>query len=136
MPDPTFVAGSLGTITFNVVPIITGNASNLNRSRSPKAKAVIGSPDAFAIGGQRSGSFDVNGHVSAEQLPTLETAFALETSIAFSIQVGAAAGVTDSGAYTGLCVFGSLNLSVTADGEWDYAASCLTTGAVVYTPPV
>ena len=135
MPDPTFVPGSLGTITFNVVPIITGQASNFNRSRNAQAKPVIGSPDGFAIGGQRTGTFSVNGHVSAEQLPQLETAFALGTSIAFAIQVGDPAGATDSGSYAGSCVFNNLNIAVAGEGEWTYAVECITTGAVVYTPP-
>lgn len=135
MPDPTFVPGSLGTVTFDTDPIITGQTLNFQRTKNVLQKAVIGTPAGYAIPGQLTGTFSVSGHVSVEQLPELETSFAKTTPVPFTIQVGDAAGATDGGLYTGSCVFHTLGVEVSGDGEWEYSVECATTGLPVYTPP-
>lgn len=135
MPDPVFVPGSLGIITFDTNPIITGQTMDFQRTKGVLNKPVIGTPAGYAIAGQMSGTFTVNGHVSVAQLPLLEVSFAKIVPVAFTIQVGDAAGVTDGGLYTGSCVFHTLGIEVSGDGEWEYSCECATTGIVVYAPP-
>ena len=134
MPDPTFIQGYLGTITINTDPIITANVLNFNQTKNVMTKPVIGTPDAFTLSGQTSGSISIQGHVSVEQLPELQAIFDSLVPVAFSIQVGDASGATDAGLYAGLVVVGNLNLTATADGEWDYTADGQTSGTTTYTP--
>ena len=134
MPDPTFIQGYLGTITINTDPIITANVLNFNQTKNVMTKPVIGTPDAFTLSGQTSGSISIQGHVSVEQLPELQAIFDALVPVAFSIQVGDASGATDAGLYAGLVVVGNLNLTATADGEWDYTADGQTSGITTYTP--
>jgi hypothetical protein len=134
MPDPVFIQGYLGTITINSDPIITANVLNFNQTKNIMTKPVIGSADAFSLTGQSSGSVSLQGHVSVTQLPELQAIFDLLVPVAFTIQVGDAAGATDAGLYSGLLSLGNLNLTATADGEWDYTADGQTSGNITYTP--
>lgn len=134
MPDPTFIQGYLGTITINSDPIVTANVLNFNQTANIMSKPVIGAPEAFALRGQISGTVSLQGHVSVEQLPELQAIFDSLVPVAFTIQVGDGSGATDAGLYTGLLVLGNLNLTATADGEWDYTADGQTSGTTTYTP--
>lgn len=134
MPDPVFIQGYLGTITINTDPIITANVLNFNQTKNIMSKPVIGVAYAYTLSGQKSGSLDIQGHVSVAQLPELQTIVDLLVPCAFSIQVGDASGATDAGLYSGFVVLGNLNLSASADGEWDYSASGETSGLITYTP--
>lgn len=134
MPDPVFIQGYLGTITINTDPIITANVMNFTQSRNIMNKPVIGAPEAFSLAGQISGTVSLQGHVSVAQLPELQVIFDSLVPVAFTIQVGDAAGATDAGLYTGLLVLGNLTLTATADGEWDYTADGQTSGTTTYAP--
>lgn len=134
MPDPVFIQGYLGTITINADPIITANVLNFNQTRNIMNKPVIGAPEAFALAGQISGTVSIQGHVSVAQLPELQTIFDSLVPVTFTIQVGDAAGATDAGLYSGNMVLGNLNLTATADGEWDYTADGQTSGTTTFTP--
>ena len=98
-------------------------------------KPTFGSAYAFSLGGQKVGAFDASGHVSVEKLPELEAAFVSDAPIAFSLQIGDAAGATDAGLYAGNCVVGDFTIEANADGEWDWSISCTTSGVVTYTAP-
>ena len=134
MPDPVFIQGYLGTITINSDPIITASVLNFNQTANIMSKPVIGVPEAFSLRGQISGTVSIQGHVSTLQLPELQAIFDSLVPVAFTIQVGDAAGPTDAGLYSGLLVLGNLNLTATADGEWDYTADGQTSGTTAYTP--
>ena len=132
---PTFIPGYLGTVLLNADNISTiGSVVSLTRTRNIMSKPVFGSPYAYSLGGQKVGAFDASGHVSVEQLSDLEAAFISDAPIAFSLQIGDAAGATDAGLYSGNCVVGDFTIEASADGEWDWSISCTTSGAVTYTP--
>ena len=99
------------------------------------SKPTFGSEYAFSLGGQKVGAFSAQGHVSVEQIGDLDAAFSSDAPIAFSLQIGDAAGPTDAGVYTGMCVLSSFELSANADGEWDWSIDATTSGLVVYTAP-
>jgi predicted secreted protein len=97
-------------------------------------KPTFGSAFAHSLGGQKLGTFSANGHVSAEQLADLQTAFNSDAPIAFSLQIGDAAGATDAGIYSGDCVLSSFEITASADGEWDWSIEAQTSGDVTYAP--
>ena len=132
---PTFIPGYLGTVTLNADNISTiGSVVSLTRTRNVMSKPVFGSPYAYSLGGQKVGAFDASGHISTEQLADLEAAFASDAPIAFSLQVGDAAGATDAGLYSGNCVVGEFTIEASADGEWDWSITATTSGLVTYAP--
>ena len=112
MPDPVFIPGYLGQVTLNADNIsAVGSVVSLTRTRNIMSKPTFGSPYAFSLGGQKVGAFDASGHVAVLQLPDLEAAFVSDAPIAFSLQVGDAAGATDAGLYSGNCVSSVISLS-------------------------
>lgn len=136
MPDPTFIPGHLGTVLLNADDISAiGSVVKLNLSRAQLPKPTFGQAYAFSLGGQRSGTFSAQGHVSAEQLADLVAMFNVEGVIAFSLQIGEGLGVTDAGLFTGNCSVSSFGIEGDAAGEWDWSIDAATSGAVDYTPP-
>lgn len=136
MPDPTFIPGYLGTVLLNADDISAiGSVVSLTKTRNIMTKPTFGSPYAFSLGGQKIGAFSANGHVSVEQLGDLEAAFNSDAPIAFSLQVGDAAGPTDAGLYAGTCVLSTYTIEAAADGEWDWSIEAQTSGEVTYTAP-
>ena len=95
---------------------------------------MIGAAEAFALRGQISGTVNIQGHVSVEQLPEFQAIFDSLVPVAFTIQVGDGSGATDAGLYSGLLVLGTFTLTATADGEWDYTADGQTSGTTTYAP--
>jgi hypothetical protein len=133
---PTFIPGYLGTVLLNADDISAiGSVVSLTKTRNLMTKPTFGSPYAHSLGGQKIGAFSAQGHVSAEQIADLDTAFNSDSPIAFSLQIGEAAGATDGGLYTGDCVLSSFEITANADGEWDWSIEATTSGDVVYTPP-
>jgi predicted secreted protein len=136
MPDPTFIPGYLGTVLLNTDDIsAVGSVVSLSKTRNIMTKPTFGSPYAFSLGGQKLGSFSAQGHVSVEQIADIDNAFASDAPIAFSIQIGDAAGPTDAGLYAGNCVLSDYTITANADGEWDWSIEAQTSGAVTYTAP-
>lgn len=135
MPDPVFISGSLGTITLGGDPLVNGFVVGLNLTRNIMNKAVIGQPYAYALSGQRSGTFSANGGISAAEQADLHALFESDTPIAFSMVIGASAGANAAGEYEGNFVVNSFDISVDGSGEWDWSLNAQTTGAVSYTPP-
>jgi hypothetical protein len=133
---PTFIPGYLGTVLLNADDISAiGSVVTLGQSRNLMTKPTFGSAFAHSLGGQKLATFSANGHVSAEQLGDLQNAFNSDAPIAFSLQVGDAAGATDAGIYSGDCVLSSFEITASADGEWDWSIEAQTSGDVVYTAP-
>lgn len=132
---PTYVPGYLGTVTLNSDNISAiGSVVRLNQRRNVMTKPVFGAEWGYSLGGQKLGGFSASGHVSAEQLSDLQDAFDVDAGVAFTLQVGEAAGATDAGAYTGNCVISDLTVEANADGEFDWSIDAQTTGTVTYTP--
>lgn len=137
MSTPTFIPGHQTTVTLNSADVTAiGSVLSLNLTRNVMTKPVFGSGSARSLGGQRSGTFSASGHVSVEQLSDLVAMFESDSPIAFSIQVGEAAGATDAGTYTGDCNVSSFSLEVNADGEWEWSIQATTDGDATYTAPV
>jgi hypothetical protein len=133
---PTFIPGYLGTVLLNADDISAiGSVVSLSKTRNIMTKPTFGSPYAHSLGGQKLGSFSANGHVSAEQVGDLDAAFNSDAPIAFSLQIGDAAGPTDGGLYTGECVLSDFTIEASADGEWDWSIEAQTSGEIVYTAP-
>ena len=128
---PTFIPGYLATVTLNADNIsAVGSVVSLTRTRNIMSKPVFGSPYAYSLGGQKVGAFDASGHLSTENMADLEAAFISDAPIAFSLQIGDAAGATDAGLYSGNCVVGDYTIEASADGEFDWSISATTSGAV------
>jgi predicted secreted protein len=134
MPDPTFIPGYLGTVLINAENVSAiGSVVRLNKRRNVMTKPTFGNPWGFSLGGQKIGAFSASGHISAEQAAALEAAYDAG-SVAFSLQVGEAAGATDAGVHTGNCVISDYTIEANADGEFDWSIDAQTTGTVTYTP--
>lgn len=133
---PTFIPGYLGTVTLNADDISAiGSVVSLTKTRNLMTKPTFGSAYAHSLGGQKIGAFSAQGHVSAESVGDLDAAFNSDAPIAFSLQIGDAAGPTDGGLYSGDCVLSSFEITANADGEWDWSLEAQTSGEVTYAPP-
>lgn len=134
MPE-TFIPGWQTTVTIGSEDVTAiGQVLNLNLRRNIMNKPVFGSGSARSLGGQRSGTFSASGHVAAELQAALVGLFESDAPVAFTIQVGLAGTATDGGAYAGDCNIESFEISVNADGEWEWSMSAMTDGTVDYTP--
>jgi len=133
---PTFIPGYLGTVLLNADDISAiGSVVSLTKTRNLMTKPTFGAAYAHSLGGQKIGAFSAQGHVSVEQLADLDAAFNSDAPIAFSLQIGDAAGPTDGGIYAGECVLSSFEITASADGEWDWSIEATTSGDVTYTAP-
>ena len=94
---PTFIPGYLGTVTLNSQNISAiGSVVRLAQSKNVMTKPTFGNAFGNSLGGQSLGAFSASGHISAEQIAALQAMFAAAGSIAFSLQIGTAAGATGS----------------------------------------
>jgi predicted secreted protein len=134
MPDPTFIAGYLSVFTANGQDLTNISANlSVKQARAVLTKAVMGSADAYAIGGQKTGGISAKGSLSAEKAAALQAAFDAGI-IAYSVQIGTASAATDAGLHSGNCVVGDFTLEAAADGEWDWSMELTRSGANTYTP--
>jgi hypothetical protein len=132
----TFVPGYLGTITIGSDDLsAVGMVIDFTRTKASLPKAHFGTQYRRTASGQISGTIQFDGHVSAEDLQKLEASFALETPVAFVMQIGQASGATDAGQYTGSAIFTAFGVNGQADGEFEFAATLETDGPVTFTPP-
>lgn len=130
----TYIPGYMATVLLDAEDIgVVGSVVSLNLSRNIQTKPVFGSAYAGSLAGQRSGQFSANGHITAEKIVALTGLFENDAPVTFSIQVGEAAGATDSGVYAGTCNVSNYTISGNADGEWDWSIQAATDGAVTYT---
>lgn len=135
MTLPTLIPGYSGVVMLNSEDFTAiANVTGLNRSRNGMTKNLMGGPWTQTLAGKRSVAFSASGSLSAEHAAALNALFEEEEPIQFSLQVGQAGGATDGGLHSGLCVVTSLNLTSSADGEFDFAIEAASTGEVVYTP--
>jgi hypothetical protein len=135
MPDPIFIPGYLGTVVLNSEDLsIIGHVVSLDGSRDTLTKKVFGQTHAFTIGGQRIEAFSASGSISAEKIAALEAAYQTQAAVAFSMQIGEAAGATDGGVYTGNCIIGSRRIEGNAEGQWTWNITAQASGVPVYTP--
>jgi hypothetical protein len=133
MTLPIFIPGYEATITLNADDFSTvGSVISLEQSKNIMTKPVFGSAFAFSLGGQKTGTITASGHISTEKLPDLQAAFDAAQPIAFTIQIGDAAGTTDAGVYSGNCTISSLTTESAADGEWDWSLEAQTAGEITY----
>jgi hypothetical protein len=133
--SPTFIPGYEATITLNADDFSTvGSVISFEQAKNVLAKPTFGSASAHSLGGQKSGTITASGHISAEKVGDLQTAFDQSAPIEFSIQIGDAAGPTDGGLYTGQCTISRLTVEANADGEWDWSLEAQTSGDVTYAP--
>lgn len=131
----TLIPGYLATVTLNAEDVTAiGGVYRLNLNRTVNTKNLAGSKWAGALGGQQHFTFSAQGSLSAEKAAALNAA-AIDTGrIAFSLQVGEAAGATDAGVYNGTGEISNFTIDGNADGEFDWSLDLQSDGAVVYTP--
>jgi hypothetical protein len=132
----TFVPGYLTEVSLNSGDLtVYGNITGVRRAKNVIRKPVFGSQGQRAISGQTTGAFNASGHVAKEgPVTALWAAFEAATPIPFSVQIGEDAGATDTGAITGDVVLSSLDVTVDAEGEWDWSLSAEIDGSPVFTP--
>jgi hypothetical protein len=132
----TFIPGWETTITINAEDLtVVGNVLNFVRTKSSQPKPVFGSPFRNEIPGQAGGTLSAQGHVAVEKVQALEDIFNANTSVAYVIQAGTAAGDTDAGQWAGNLVVTSYTLDTDAEGEWEWSIEATLDGAPTYTPP-
>lgn len=131
----TYVPGYDTAITVDGTDIgVTGKSTGINMSRNVLSKPIFGSKTMGKLAGQSDASFTLEGHVTVEKFADLEAVRTAVGNLAFVIQIGAAAGVTDVGAYSGECTMTTFEANADADGEWDYRAQFDVNGEVTFTP--
>lgn len=134
MPE-TFIPGHLTTVTINAEDLtLIGSVFRLNLGKTVTVKKHFGTAHTDRISGKRDVTFSANGNITAEKIAALNAAYESEAPVAFSLQIGTAAGATDAGVYAGDCVIQNLNLEADADGDWAWSIDAGSHGAVAYTP--
>jgi hypothetical protein len=134
MPE-TFIPGHLAVVTINAEDLtLIGSVFRLNLGKTVTVKKHFGSTGTDRISGKRDVTFSASGNIAAEKMAALNTMYESLVPVAFSLQIGEAAGATDAGLYNGLCVIGTLSLEVDADGDWAWSLDAGSHGTVTYTP--
>lgn len=132
----TFIPGYLTEVSLNAGDLtVYGNITGVRRTKNVIRKPVFGAAAQRAISGQRMGAFNAAGHIAKEgPVAALWAAFESEVPIAFEVQVGEDAGATDVGTIGGNVVLSSLDITVDAEGEWDWSCAAEIDGDPVFTP--
>lgn len=135
MPE-VFLPGFLTEITFGGDDFtIVGNVLSFNRARAALPKPVFGQTFRNELSGQGSGTLSADGHLSVAAVPLLEAMYDSADAVAYEITAGDSGEVTEAGIWTGDFVITQLDLSVDAEGEWEWSLAGNLDGAPLFTPP-
>ena len=105
----------------------------LSLSKNVMSKPTMdGTGDPLKLVGQKSGTLTVNGQVDTAGFAGLNTTWAKDTKVPFSVEIGDGATI-DAGTYSGSVTLNSFAPEASADDTWNVAISG-DTDSVVYTP--
>lgn len=110
---------------------LAANTADVSYSAGSAQKQVLGSPAAFAIATQATGTFTASGHATVENMPDLA---ALRDPASMPVTVTVTYG--DGGSDSFAAIFDSVSTSAAADGELDWSIGAMIDGLVTYTPPI
>jgi len=129
-----FPPSYLGTVTLNSDILTTANVTSLDLSKGGQFKPVFGAQYSQSIPGVITGTFAGSGHV-ATTVPLADLMDAIEAvaPVPFEMQIGDAAGASDSGKMAGSCNLTGISVSGDAEGEWDWSFTANISGDVTYT---
>lgn len=131
----TFIPGYFGTITINSEDLsAVGSVYRLNLGRNVNVKKHFGGPHSDRVVGKRDVTLSANGNLTKEEAAALNAIYESEVAVAFTLQIGEAAGATDAGVYAGNLVISSLTLEANADGDVAWSLDGGAHGQVTYTP--
>jgi len=129
-----FVQGFLATLTLdsNDITLFVTDVS-FDQSKTALDKSVMdGSGDSTMIPGLQTGTMSINGHIDQANLNALETTWAKDTVVPFTLEVSE--GLTTDAVWAGNLSMSDFSKSTTFDGNWAFSISGETSGAVTYTP--
>ena len=131
-----FVQGFLATLTLDTVDItLFVTDVSFDQSKTALDKSVMdGTGDSQMLPGLQTGTLGINGHIDQANLNALETTWAKDTVVPFSLEVSEGLG-TDA-AWSGNIAMTDFTKATTFDGNWAFSISGDTSGAVVYLPSV
>ena len=131
-----FVQGFLASITLdsNDITLVSTDVT-LAEARTVLEKSVMdGTGASQSLPGLKSGELTMNGHVDQANLNLLETTWAKDTVVPFSMVI--TEGLGTDGQYAGNVAISAFEKSAGFDGNWAFSMTATTSGAVVYTPSV
>lgn len=130
----TDVQGFLATVTVDTVDITALlNDVSLGRSKNVMAKPTMdGSGDAIKLVGQKTGTLSVTGQVDTAGHAGLESTWAKDVKVSFSIEMGDG-GTIDAGSYAGNVTLSDFQVEAATDDTWNVTLAG-DTDSIVYTP--
>ncbi len=129
-----FVQGFLAKLILDTVDItLFVTDVSFDQSKTGLDKSVMdGSGDSVMLPGLQTGSLSINGHIDQANLNALETTWAKDVVVAFSLQI--AEGLTTEAKWDGDISMTDFTKATTFDGNWAFSITGDTSGAVTYTP--
>ena len=130
------IQGFLCTLTLDGEDItVLLNDLSLSRAKNVMSKPTMdGTGVPQQLVGNKTGTLSMNGQVDTAGQAGLETSWAKDASVAFSLVVGDGATIK-AGTYTGAVVLSAFDIDTAASDSFNFALSGETAG-VVYTAPV
>ncbi len=131
-----FVQGFLATLTLDTVDItLFVTDVSFDQSKTALDKSVMDSSgDSVMLPGLQTGTLSINGHIDQANLNALETSWAKDTAVAFTLEVNE--GLATDAEWAGNIAMSDFTKATTFDGNWAFSISGDTSGAVTYTPSV
>ena len=131
----TFIPGWQAEIEINLTDLtVVGNVIGYSDDATAVPKSVFGKKYRNTVRGQHVVTIDASGHLSAEIVPDLMAMNAIDIPVAFSIQIGTAAGATDGGTLDGTAVISNLSLNDDSEGNWSWSITMESDDEPTYTP--
>ena len=129
-----FVQGFLAKLILDTVDVtLFVTDVSFDQAKTGLDKSVMdGTGDSVMLPGLSTGTLSINGHIDQANLNALETTWAKDVVVAFSLQI--AEGLTTEAAWDGFIAMTDFSKSTTFDGNWAFSISGDTSGAVAYTP--
>ena len=129
-----FVQGFLATLTLDTVDItLFVTDVSLDQAKTALDKSVMdGTGNSGMLPGLQTGTMSINGHIDQANLNALETTWAKDTVVAFTLEISE--GLTTDAAWAGNIALTDFTKATTFDGNWAFSLSGETSGSVPYTP--
>ncbi len=129
-----FVQGFLAILTLDTVDItLFVTDVTFDQSKTALDKSVQdGSGDSQMLPGLQTGSLGLSGHIDQANLNALETTWAKDSIVAFTLEVNE--GLTTDASWAGNVSLTEFSKTTTFDGNWAFSMTGETSGAVTYTP--
>ncbi len=129
-----FIQGFLAELTLdgNVITLVTADVSFSEAKTSLDKSVMDSSGVSQTIPGMTSGALSITGHIDQANLNLLEASWAKDVAVNFLLVINE--GLTTDGQWSGIVALDSFTRETSADRNWAFSLSGVTSTATIFTP--